>query len=156
MPLSPGDVSLRYSIMLSGAGRGLSGAAVLRELQDAGLGMRRSDFYDLYNQAKTFYATQGATAALDLDNPVPPSAITAWPSRTMTGYGYVVKIATREIGTGTLGDRYHTIISDQLLSPGEAIQRALDDNADNARRYEYTHVGAALQNVVQYVQTPEL
>lgn len=148
--LSAGDISLRFSLILGGIGRGLSGNAIIRELQDAGLGARRGTLLDLISQARSFYGAQPVTAGLDYTNPVPQDAVTAWPSRTMTGYGHVVQIITRDIGTGTMGTRWYTAVSDSLLTPQQAIQQAFDVNADAAQTYEYTMVGGILQNVVGY------
>lgn len=148
--LTAGDISLRFSLILGGIGRGLSGNQIIKELQDAGLGARRQTLLGLITQARSFYAAQPVVAGLDYANPVPEDAVTSWPSRSMTGYGHVVQILTRDIGTGTPGVRWYTAVSDQLMTPAQAIQQAFDVNADAAQTYEYTMVGGILSNVIAY------
>lgn len=151
--LTAGDISLRYSIILGGIGRGLSGNKIIQELTAAGLGARRSTLLGLISDARATYAAQERTAGLDFENPVPPDAITRWPSRTSTGYGHVVKLPIRNVGTGVIGERYHTVLSPHPMTPAEAIQEAMNANGDAAERYEYTIMGGILVNVVEYVPT---
>lgn len=149
--LTAGDISLRYSIILGGIGRGLSGNRIIQELTAAGLGARRSTLLGLISDARATYAAQERTAGLDFENPVPPDAITRWPSKNSTGYGHIVKLPIRNIGTGKMDERYHTVLSPVPLTPAQAIQEAIDAKAEAAAEYEYTVMGGILINVVEYI-----
>lgn len=151
MALNPQQEQLRWAFMLGAAGRGLSANATLRELRDVGLGMGRTRGLAMFKQALAYVEQAPQIAALDQENPISPENATEWPSRTKEGFGYVVQFNITHQGTGVTDTRFHTVFSDQLLSPGQAARMAVDANADKAAYYEYDVNSAFTTNIVNYV-----
>lgn len=137
--------------MLGAAGQGLSANQTLRELRAIGLGMGRDRGLAMFRQALAYVEQAPAIAALDQENPISPGDATVWPSRSKTGYGYVVQFNITHQGTGVQDTRFHTVFSDDLLSPGQAARMAVDANADKAAYYEYDVNSAVTTNIVNYV-----
>lgn len=145
-----GQAAQRFAYILSGIGRGLSGNKIISELRTAGLGVRRSVAFDLIAQARNYYQKRVTTAGLDYNNPVPADAVSQWVSKTKTGYGHAVSVYLRDIGTGAIVQKYYTAYSQTLLTPGQAVQQALDAYGQQAEIYKQTMMGGILTNVVQY------
>ena len=150
MATDPGSISQRFSLILGGIGRGLSGNAIIRELQGAGLGLRLTTLRTLINQARTWWSSATSAATADLETPYTPPAGNIWPSRTMTGYGYVVQVAYRDLGTGEIGTMHYTTISDTPITPGQAIGEALNLPPSYFQEAERLPIGAVLANAYTY------
>ena len=152
MATDPGAISQRFSLILGGIGRGLSGNAIIKELQAAGLGLRLTTLRSLIQTARDYWA--GATNAItaDLNNPYTPPASSRWPSKTMTGIGYVVKVLYRDQGTGQVGQLHYTTISQTPITPQQAIDQALNLPPSYFGEAERVPIGAVLANAANYVQ----
>lgn len=150
-PLTPGEISQRFGLILGGIGRGLTGNRIIAELQTAGLGVRRSTALQLISRARDYYEKRVATAGLDYNNPVPADTVTQWVSKNKTGYGHAVEVTVRDIGTGGLKTLHYTAYSRTLLTPADAVQQAIDAYSQHAEIYRQTIQGGILTNVVEYV-----
>lgn len=140
----------RQMIILAGLGRGLSGNAIIREVQAAGLGLRLTTLRAMIQESRGYYAGSIDAATADLNSPYDPPKSTKWPSRTQTGIGYVVKVAYRDMGTGQIGTLHYTTISDTPITPMAAINEAMNLPPDYFGGAERTVIGAVMTNAFHY------
>lgn len=126
-----GSLANRYPLILQGIAQGLSGAKILGELRNAGLGLRTQTFYRLVGQARTEVGARTGIAGLGPHQTPDAASVPTWPSATKTGFAHIVSFASRDLVTGAVKTTRVTIRSDTLLTRGEAEAAALDTFSSN-------------------------
>ncbi|HEY6277147.1 MAG TPA: hypothetical protein VIX86_12540 [Streptosporangiaceae bacterium] len=127
---------------LRAVGEGASANAWLRALSEGGTGVRRAVGLRIFGQAKALAAEYQAEPTRAV-NQVPSRAeMRSWPTRASSGVLQTVQIFYRERVTGRIVQRYYSVKTDTGVTRGEAIQRAIDANSDNAEQYEQDFIGA--------------
>jgi len=129
---------------------GTSANTFVAQLREAGAGVRRQVGLRVYAAAKALNAEYGQEPTRPLDRPPSPDEQRSWPVRSPSGVLQTVSLFYRERVTGNIVQRFYTVKTQQGISRGEAIQRAIDANVVNAIQYEQEliggfHTGAAEQ-----------
>lgn len=138
---------------LAAVGEGLSAGAWLKSLQEAGTGIRRQTGLRLYGQAKTLAAEYGTEPSKSLDAAPTFAEARQWPTQGSTGILQTVQLIYREAVTQRLVTRFYNVKTPEGITRGEAINRAIEANADNAVRYQQTLLGAAHTGTAVLVAT---
>jgi hypothetical protein len=116
------------SLVSAGLDEGLSGNKILQGFADAGIGVRRSDGLSLISQVRGAMASTDAVQSLAMDQIPTSDSIAEWSGGRADSYLYRVRMYIREGGEGGLGfyQGNFDIVSDELITPAEAQQRARD------------------------------
>lgn len=149
--VSTSQRSQQWTFILAGIGAGLSANRILAALREAGIGIGRTLGLQMVRAARAYFEQQSAAAGLDWNNPIPGDFATPWTSKTRTGYGVTVRIAATNNVTGDEIEVYHTTYTNDLITPGEAIQNAIDSYSDPKYADEFTMQYGHVSNVVEYV-----
>src|SRR6187551_727125 len=131
-----GSYANRYGHILRGISEGLSGAAILRELRSAGLGLRTQTFYRLVGQARTEVSARSVMAQLGPNEVPDASAIPTWPSAVKTGFAHIVSFASRDDVTGQVTIQRVTVRSDSVMTRAAAEAAAFDVFSSNEDYYQ--------------------
>lgn len=121
---------------------GLSANEGFRQLQEAGLGVRRATWLRLVSEARLQLATK--ILAIDVTLSLRPAGnqITAMTTTTGSGYLQQVDVWVRDRSTGLVGTRPYSLATDVLMTHGDAIATAIDKFTDNASQYDEQVLGA--------------
>lgn len=116
------------SLTQAGLSEGMSGNAILQGFADAGIGVRRSDGLAMINQVRGAMASTDAVQSLAMDQIPTSDSIAEWSGGRADSYLYRVRMYIREGGQEGLGfyQGNFDIVSDDLITPEEAQQRARD------------------------------
>lgn len=129
-------------------GEGLSATAGLNQLRDEGYGFRRQSWFQLWGDVAASLGQQGAWATADPNSLPPGDLFTPWAAGNPGEYAYQVKVHVRSTGTGEVGTRNYTLISRDILTPGEAADVAINEydawTGDNDGEYAETVLGAVM------------
>ena len=147
----PGSTANRYPLVLKGVTEGLSGNQILRQLRDAGLGLRTQTFYRWLGQAKAELSANLDVVGLESHQRPPRSAISAWPTTTdREGYLHIVEYTTKSRITGFTETKTISVFSKELLTRGEAEATAAEIIRENEAEYpEFQTLGWSLTAVRQ-------
>lgn len=115
----------QLSLMVAGAAQGMSGQAVLSELREAGLGIRRQQFYRLWGTARTMAAEAGFEPTRPMDQKPDLATIPPVATRQAEGYLQTVRLVYREDMTGQQRVVYHNTKSENLITRQEAVDAAI-------------------------------
>lgn len=121
----------RQAFIQTGIGQGMSGAAILRELRDAGLGMRTQDFYSYYSNLAQAPEKDSRLAGLDRNTSPGFEDLTAMSTRTESGYAYLVGFTTKDRATDEINTRYISVRSDDPMTLADAEETAFDQYMSN-------------------------
>lgn len=149
--VNPGSRSQQFAFLLGAAGRGISANKALQALRDAGLGIGRTLGLQYFKKALAVVAQRAGAAGLDWANPIPEDFAREWPSARRTGYGVTVRINAINNVTGNEIEVYHTTYTQTLITPGEAINNAIDAYSEPRYADEFTMQYGAVSNVVSYI-----
>lgn len=132
---------------------GLSGTAILRELREAGLGLRTQTFYRWLGQAKAEVSAQPEIVALEGRRKAPVAAISAWPTTSgRQGYLHIVNYTTKNRLTGFTESKTISVSSERLLSRAAAEAIAEESIRENEAEYpEFQTLGWSLTAVRELV-----
>jgi hypothetical protein len=147
----PGSTANRQAFIQGGIAEGMSGAGILRELRDAGLGMRTQDFYNYYRNLAGQPARDISLATMDRFSVPPFDATTLMLTTKQSGYGYVVEFTTQDRATGEIGSRLLTVRTDELMSLADAESTAFDAyNANPDYTEGTTLLGYSTHSILQF------
>jgi len=121
---------------------GLSANAWLQALRESGAGVRRAVGLRIFGQARTLAAEYEAEPTRRLDRVPAFSEMKQWPTRASHGVLQTVQLFYRENMTGRIVQRYFNVRTEEGLTRQEAIDAAIDANAEGAEEYEQVLVGA--------------
>lgn len=127
---------------LRAVSEGLSANQWLSALRESGTGIRRAVGLRIFAEARTLAAEYGSEPTRPLDRAPTFAESKQWPTRGSEGVLQTVRLFYREAVTGRVIDRFYNVKTAAGLTRAEAIQRAVDANADNATRYQQTLIGA--------------
>lgn len=142
MPEEPIPSGALIPSALRAVREGLSANAWLAALREAGSGVRRAVGLSIFGQARTLAAEYEAEPTRALDRVPAFSDMKQWPTKASSGILQTVQIFYRENMTGRIVQRFYNVRTQEGLTRQEAINQAIDANADNADRYEQVLVGA--------------
>lgn len=147
----PGSTANRYPLVLKGVAEGLSGAQILGQLREAGLGLRTQTFYRWLGQAKSELSASLDIIGLESDQRPPLSSISAWPTTTdREGYLHVVEFTQKSRITGFTETKTISVFHNELLTRGEAEATAAEIIRENEAEYpEFQTLGWSLTAVRQ-------
>lgn len=105
--------------------RGLSQRAALRELRGADLGVRDSDFRDVWHQVASSREKAGALADLGGQSYVPDELHTDWNAGVEGRFVYNVNVHVRE-DDGTTFTKVYSVTSDDPMVVDDALAEAIE------------------------------
>lgn len=140
---------------LLAASRGLSANALYRELQQIGLGARRSDVLALYKVARGIVSTSAQEPFRDVTAVPTGSEISPWPTRKATGFTQTVTLVYRDRTTGSLAQTYYRTNNTQPVTRENAMASAISAYADHAEEYNQDLVGAVHTSTYQNIPQPD-
>lgn len=120
--------SMLASLVNAGLQNGLSGAAMLSSVREAGLKIRTTDFQQLVSEVRAVRAEGGAFANQPLESLPDPASIIDWQGGRPGSFLYRVHALTRE-GTGdfvTIGTKTFNITSSELMTGTDVVNAAQD------------------------------
>lgn len=122
---------------------GLSATAALRAFRDAGGAMRDRVWYRLYEEQRATVAIVGDEVTKPLGAIPNATEIMPMTTRRATGYLQTLQIYTRESGTDIIMTRPFMFTTQELMTRGEALTRALTmmQQAADEDRYSETILG---------------
>lgn len=141
----------QLSLMIAGASRGMSGQAVLNELREAGLGVRRQQFYRLWGTARAVAAEAGLEPTRPLDQAPDLSEMPPVATRAAEGYLHTVRLVYREAETGNQRVVFHSTKSDTPLTRQEAIDQAIAAYEGHSEEYDTTLIAAVHTSAIHLV-----
>ena len=151
---SPGSLTRSdlASLVNEGIGNGMSGNAMLREAQAAGIGIRRADFLQLVGEVRSSLAGQSAIQALAMDQLADESMITQWTGGAVNTYLHRVTLYVREGPPGGKEIVTHKwdILSDHVLSGRQATEAASERFINGQSDDNYSDqelLGSELRNI---------
>lgn len=127
---------------LRAVGEGLSANQWIAAAREAGLGVRRQTMLRVYGQAKALAAEYGQEPTRGLNQVPTFSESRQWPTRQSEGVLQTVQLVYRERVTQRIVTRFYNVKTPNGITRGEAIERAISANADNADRYQQQLLGA--------------
>lgn len=141
----------QLSLMIAGAARGMSGQAVLTELREAGLGVRRQQFYRLWGTARTIAAEAGLEPTRPLNETPDLGKIPPVATKGAEGYLQTVRLVYREAVTGNQRVVFHNSKSDQPMTRQEAIDQAIAAYEGHSEEYDTTLIAAVHTSAIHLV-----
>lgn len=151
MSLSP-EKAERYqqNYIISGVRQGLSGAAILRTLQAAGLGYRTENFYADYNYYKSVPSRLPYLSAAERSIFLPDTFVTEVPSRKSNAYIFTFAIPVN-YNNGLISEpKYVSITSETKITPDIAFNMVQSNYGVAAKYGSYDFENASLYSVRQY------
>jgi hypothetical protein len=142
MPGEPIGAGGLVGSALRAISEGASANRWLAALREAGAGVRREVGLRVYGQAKTLAAEYESEPTRPLDQAPTFSEMRQWPTRASSGVLQTVQLFYRENMTGRIVQRFYNVRTDEGISRQEAIDAAIDANAEGAEEYEQVLVGA--------------
>ncbi len=136
---------------LIAAREGMSANAFVRQLQNLGMGARRTEALALFKIAKD-------AVVRAQDEPFRPTGavptadeIGMWATKRATGFSHTVTLTYRDKTTGHISQVWWRSTYDQPVTRQEAINTATDAYEENAVRYNQELIGAAHTSTYRYV-----
>lgn len=145
--MATGDPLARSGIISQAIRAGLSANKTLGLLKDAGLGVRRETFLNLYADVLGSLGKREAVATADLNSYPEAEHFGTWDASRKSQYLYQVEIQTRTPGTSDISTSFYGVTSDTLLTYGAALATALGDATDNESRYGETVLGGMVVGI---------
>lgn len=136
---------------LIAAGRGSSANAFYRELQQLGLGARRSEVLALYKIARGIVAQSPQEPFRDITAVPTASEISPWPTKKATGFAQTVQLVYRDRTTGSLAKTYWRTANPQPITREQAMAQAISAYADHADEYNQDLIGAVHTSTYQNI-----
>jgi len=131
-----------FPAALIAARGGMSANAFYRQLQELGMGARRSEALAIFKAAKEIVAKSPDEPFSDISAAPTDERLTPWPTRVATGVKQVVTLTYRDRTTGTVAQTYYSVTSDTGLAREEALASAIDAYSDHAEEYNQDLIGA--------------
>ena len=119
----------------SGVNQGLSGRAITRVLQDAGLGIARST---VSSAMRSLLAETLAGQSIELQSPtsfINPEILPPALTKLARKYSFTIRITGTSEQTGFLESRFITVSTDRIMTPEELEAFAEGMGADPRRGY---------------------
>lgn len=116
------------TLVSRGLSEGMTASSMLGALQEAGIGVRRQDFFSLVRQVQASEAMTDQWSSLAHDAMPNEADAVEWSGGRTDTYLYRVRMYIREGGQAGLGfyEGNFDIVSDALITPEEAMARARD------------------------------
>lgn len=132
-----------------GLSQNLTGNAIQKALQDAGLGVRRQDLQSRIRELQN--VPQRASVLRFVPNSKMPSAaqFTEGGNYMKNNYLYHVRIDAVDNNTGENLTWYQMISSNSLITPGEAKSTAIERLPFENPKYDFRVTGSALERIDQ-------
>jgi hypothetical protein len=126
-----------------GIQQGMSGNQILSALQESGLGIRRSTFYETLGEVRASIGRAGEIAALPITATPPDELFTTWRQAPegMNVYQIDIHVVDPAFGAVTMP---YSVISGSPLTVEEAVSQALDVYNSNAEKYGQRILGGML------------
>lgn len=129
---------------------GMSANAFLRELQQLGIGVRRSEGLSLYKIARDIATHSPDEAYRDITQAPGESELLPYPTRKATGVRQVVTLLYRDRTTGAINRTYWSTTSQNGVIRETALATAVDKYAEQAERYKQDLIGAVHTGAYRY------
>lgn len=136
---------------LLAARNGMSGNAFYRQLQELGLGARRSEVLALYKMAKEITSKTGDSVFQDPTLVPSGDDLQQWPVRSATGIKQTVTLSYRDKTTGEISKTYYSVTSPTGITREEAVAEAIGAYNDASERYNQDLIGAVHTSAYQLV-----
>lgn len=141
-----------FPAALTAARGGMSANAFYRELQDLGLGGRRSEVLSLFKIAKSITVRSADEPFRGIESVPRGNELAPWPVKNPNGVMQNVSIAYRDKATGELKQTFYRVVTPNGITREEAMARAISAYSDAADRYGQELIGAV--HTSSYIQTP--
>lgn len=132
---------LLASMVRQGLTEGLSGSAMLNAIRDAGVGIRTQSFYQLVGEVRASAARAEQWSGAALDRLPSSELVQEWTGGQSDTYLSRVYMYVRTRATGELAveRRGVSIVTNELITPGDALSMAQDLYAENADNENYSN-----------------
>jgi hypothetical protein len=136
---------------LVAAKSGMSANAFARQLQELGIGARRTEVLQLYKQAIGIVSRSPDEPFKDIRLNPAGEPLEQWPTRSATGIHQTVMLIYRDRTTGTILQTYWGTSSLEGVTRETAMATAIGAYSDHSEEYNQDLIGAvhvaAYQNV---------
>lgn len=143
-----------FPAALIAARNGLSGAAFIRALREAGMGARESEVRALLKTAYETLKTNPDEPFADPNAKPDISTASPWPTVSAKGVSQRVTLTYRQKATGTLITVPYSVNSETGVTRQEAIAKAIEAYKAKAEEYGQELVGAV--HTKTFVLTPSV
>lgn len=131
-----------FGTIMASIQQGYSANATYRELQNQGIGARRSEVLALYKLAKGIVAGSPDEVFRDITAVPTASEITPWPTAKATGFAQTVTLVYRDRTTGSYAQTYYRVSNPQPVTRESVMATAASAYADTAEQYNQDLIGA--------------
>lgn len=136
---------------LLAARAGIGANAFYRQLQELGMGARRSEVLSLYKIARGIVTRNPDEPFRDITTAPSKGEAAPWPTRKADGIRQTVSLVYRDRITGTQNFTYWSVTSANGIVRETAMATAINAYAEHAERYGQDLIGAVHSSVHQYV-----
>lgn len=116
--------------------------AFYRELQQLGMGARRSEVLSLYKMASGIVARSPDEPFRDIGQAPHKNEIQPWPTKKATGIRQTVTLVYRDRITGNIKRTLWSTVNSTPMTRERAMSMAIDAYAPHAEEYEQELMGA--------------
>lgn len=116
----------------------------LRMWREAGGSIRTQTWFRLFGEIRASIGRLEEFMSLPPDIPPSDDHFVPWSAGRPGLRAYQVDVWVRERETGAVMATPFTLVSDEVLSPSEAIDQAIDLYSDHAEKYNQQILGASL------------
>lgn len=106
---------------------GRTAASALRELRDAGVGIRTQTWYRVFGEARASIDNLSAVSSLSSDTMPRAEHFTPWSAGRQGDYAYQFGIVAVDPETGLRMTVQHTVLTPDVISVGDAERAAMSD-----------------------------
>lgn len=132
---------------------GMSANAFYRQLQQLGMGAKRSEVLALFKIAKAIVTKTDQEVFQDPTLVPSGQDLVPWPVRIATGVKQNVTLTYRDKTTGEIKQTYYSVTSPNGITRQEAVNEAIGAYADASERYNQDLIGAVHTGSYQLVPT---
>lgn len=136
-----GDRSLLAPLIRQGLSEGMSATEMLGSIRDAGVGVRTQSFYQLAGEVRASAARADAWSGAALDQTPSSELIQEWTGGQADKYlsRVYMYVRTRASGDLAVERRGVSILTNELITPGDALAMAQDLYSENADSDNYAN-----------------
>jgi hypothetical protein len=142
------------SVVARGVAEGMSGNAIVRALQQAGMGVNRGTVFKMIGQVRAAIANREHVATMPTDQLPAARDYATW-TTSREGFSTQLLVFTRDRETGIIGSQVSSYTTLDPHSPDEAIAAKqadwLDLTAQGSEYEDQQYLGAIPYNLFQMV-----
>lgn len=125
----------------------MTATEALNAMRESGLAMRTQDFYRAWGEVETNVGMTDRIVGLDPTLTPTAESLSTWSVGREGQYMFQVDVMVKDLESGEMELRPYSIMSDQLMTPLEAMAQAEEEMSDNAGDYGERVFGSVMRNI---------